>query len=404
MRLAADGHPHLTYCTSLHEGESWAEIRANIARYVLAVKAKVAPDRRFGIGLRLSSRAARELEAPEELAAFRAFLDENQLYVFTINGFSFGNFRGHRPKEDLYTRDWLDEQRLSYTNTLAHILAQLLPQEPPLEGTIGTMPLALRDRIAGENEAQLAADHLLAHVAELFRIYDTTGKVIACALEPAPGCRLETVRETIDFFERHLLSKRARARLGAMIGLNGDAAEMAIRRHLGVCFDACHMAVAYEEPRDALYAFIDSGIRVPKVQISAAIKLSLNGRRTEKLRALEEFSDDIYLHHVFERCGSTLTRYGDIPEAIEGARDHDDDQREWRVHFHVPVFRRALGAFRNTHVELQKLLDTLREDALAEHLEVETYTWDLLPPEHRCDDIVEGIAQELQWTMEEMGG
>jgi len=35
------GAAHLTYCTNIHPGESWAEVEANLARHVVAVKARV---------------------------------------------------------------------------------------------------------------------------------------------------------------------------------------------------------------------------------------------------------------------------------------------------------------------------------------------------------------------------
>src|SRR5438132_878800 len=102
------GGAHLTYCTNIHPGESWSEVRANLERHVVRVKERIAPRERFGIGLRLSAQAARELASPPLMMAFRRWLDAHDLYVFTINAFPYGAFHGTRVKEDVYRPDWLE--------------------------------------------------------------------------------------------------------------------------------------------------------------------------------------------------------------------------------------------------------------------------------------------------------
>jgi hypothetical protein len=405
MRLASLGHPHLTYCTNIHAGETWAEIRANLERYVLAVKARLAPERRFGVGLRLSAAAADTLASEAELASLRDFLRSNNLYVFTLTGTSHGEFHGERVKERVYFPDWCGDERLRYTNQLAQILAELLPNEPGLEGSISTVPGALRSRVDGDDGAIDMARRMLKHVALLHHLYEKTGKTIVMALEPEPGCYLESTADVVRFFERCLVSRDALLFLAALTGLEPSRAETVIRRHLGVCFDACHMSLAYEEPRSALYTLLGAGLRVAKVQISAGLRVAFDARRSAQLRALEPFEEDTYLHQVVEKRGDTLIRYPDLPQAMAAAQNSpaSDAPSEWRVHFRVPIFCRSLGPVRNTQVDVQKLLDTVREDGIAQHLEVETYTWNVLPPEHRRDDVVEAIAHELQWAMEEMG-
>lgn len=402
MRLAAPGQPHLTYCTNIHPGESWAEVRANLERYLLAVRARVAPDRPFGIGLRLSAQAAETLAQPRELDEFRAFLDQHRLYVFTINGFPYGPFHGVRVKEDVYLPDWLDEARLAYTDRLATLLATLLPVEPGLEGSVSTAPGAFRARVGGETDVARMADLMLRHIATLHRIREETGKTIALGLEPEPCCYLETVSETVAFFERWLFSRSAVARLAGAAGINHAAAEAALRRHVGACFDACHMAVEFEEPRAALDAFPAAGIRIAKVQLSAGLAACLDSKDAAALRALRPFAEGVYLHQVVERRGGTLTRFLDLPEALSAAAVAEPGAREWRIHFHVPLFRRELGPFLNTQDYLGAVLEVLAREDRAGHLEVETYTWDVLPEEYRREDIVTAVARELQWVMERL--
>ena len=72
MRLdRLPGNVNLTYCTNIHAGESWPDIRASLDAHVPAIKAAVAPNRALGIGLRLSGEAAASARQPDALAAFR---------------------------------------------------------------------------------------------------------------------------------------------------------------------------------------------------------------------------------------------------------------------------------------------------------------------------------------------
>ena len=58
MRLNQPDLGHLTYCTNIHAGGDWPEVRDALARTSL-VRRQVAPDRPFGVGLRLSAVAPR---------------------------------------------------------------------------------------------------------------------------------------------------------------------------------------------------------------------------------------------------------------------------------------------------------------------------------------------------------
>lgn len=399
MRLEAPGRPHLTYCTNIHPGETWEEVRANVERYVVAVKQQVAPDRPFGVGLRLSAKAAAALAEPPTFEAFRTFLDAHGLYVFTINGFPYGAFHGTRVKEDVYRPDWMDPARLAYTDRLAGLLARLLPDEAGLEGSISTLPGAFKPRVTSPADVERMAEHLVRHAATLHRLEAETGRRLGLALEPEPCCHLETVDEAIAFFERHLFGSAAAGRLAALTGVGSAASEEILRRHLGLCFDACHMAVEFEDPLSALQRLAAAGVRVFKIQVSAGLRVFLHGRDQETLAALRPFAEGVYLHQVVERSNHALRRYLDLPEALERATQ-EEKPREWRIHFHVPLFREQLGRFTNTQDYLKTLLALVRAEPVAPHLEVETYTWEVLPEEHRRQDIVTAVARELEWVRE----
>lgn len=391
---------HLTYCTNIHAGETWDEIRTNLDRYVLAVKKLVAPDQSFGVGLRLSGQAADVLSRPEELGRFRDWLRQHDLYVFTINGFPYGRFHGTPVKEQVYLPDWLDETRLTYTDRLALILAELLPDEPGLEGSVSTSPGAFKPRVRGAADVTAMATMMLRHAATLHRIRESTGRTISLAIEPEPCCYMETVAETVAFFRDHLFGSDAIGTFERLTGLGRAASEEAIRRHLTVCFDACHMAVEFEDPAAALAALRGAGIAIGKFQISAGIRVA--SVTPELLERLRPFAEGVYLHQVVERRGGRFTRYVDLPEALAAVELSGAADREWRIHFHVPLFLEQLDAFVNTQAYLRELLAMLRAGSPSRHLEVETYTWDVLPEEYRREDIVSAVARELNWVRDRL--
>ncbi|HVZ34006.1 MAG TPA: metabolite traffic protein EboE, partial [Polyangiaceae bacterium] len=251
---------HLTYCTNIHPGESWEQVFANVRSHVLAVKARIAPRAKFGVGLRLSSRAALSLAERPRLEEFRAFLAEHELYVFTINGFPYGPFHAEPVKAAVYRPDWSEAERGRYTATLARLLAELLPDG--LRGSISTVPGGFKPDLARPGARAEVARELLVQVLGLYRLARKRGREVVLALEPEPCCLLETTAETIDFFERDLLSSEARAWLAREAQVAPAAAEEIIRRHIGVCLDTCHAAIEFEEPDDTLDRLCSAGIAV----------------------------------------------------------------------------------------------------------------------------------------------
>ncbi len=400
MKVRAAGAPHLTYCTNIHAGETWPEVKNVVLNEVTAVKRAFASDVPFGVGLRLSSRAATELARGGELDEFRGTLEDRGLYVFTINGFPFGDFHGSRVKEAVYLPDWLDDERLSYTAVLGELLAALLPSDISA-GSVSTVPGAFRARVSSGAEAESMADRILRASAVFDDILARTGKTIALALEPEPFCHFETVAETITFFKEYLLSPRAIGRYATLTGLSPSEAEESVRRHVGVCFDACHMAVEFEDAADAVRRILSAGITIPKIQLSAGLEVKFS--KPEELEPLRAFADDVYLHQVIEKRSEAprLRRYLDLPEALDEVRA-TDAERTWRIHFHVPVFRESLGPFAGTQTYLREVLQLLKTSAVSPHLEVETYTWGVLPQEYRQEDVTSAVVRELDWVRQEL--
>jgi sugar phosphate isomerase/epimerase len=391
------GGPELTYCTNIHAGESWDEIAAGLDQHVPRIKAQVSPDAPFGLGLRLSGIAAAELVRPQAMARFKEQLARLGAYVFTLNAFPFGPFHGTRVKEQVYEPDWRTIERVSFTRDAANVLASLVPEGG--FGSISTVPGGFKPVGRDPSAVAMLVEHLLQAAAHLVAIERSGGRRIALALEPEPCCFLETVEETLAFFEGHLLAPAALARFAALAGLSSSEAEPALRRHLGVCYDVCHAAVEYEDPVDALERLRKAGIAAPKIQLSAAMRVpQISAAIVERLR---DFDTGVYLHQVVVRRGDRLSRYVDLPDAF--AAFHRGEARgEWRIHCHVPVFLAHLGALASTQDDLLATLRALRTDNLSPHLEVETYTWDVLPEELKTGSKADDIARELAFVLEEL--
>ncbi|HVV00362.1 MAG TPA: metabolite traffic protein EboE [Verrucomicrobiae bacterium] len=372
---------HLAYCTNVHRGETWAETFESLETFTLAIKRNLAPTNPFAIGLRLSARAARELSEPEALLRFQRWLDQHGCYVFTINGFPYGKFHGTRVKEQVYLPDWTSAERLAYTNLLFDLLARLLPEG--VEGSVSTAPCGFKPLISSQEQHKRMRKNLheaAAHIAKLTR---QTGRELHLGLEPEPGCVLETTAETVEFFE----TLRA-----------GFPADERIARHLGVNYDACHLAVEFEDAATGLNALRSHGIRLSKLHLSSALKVIMNSGRRSQLAA---FADPVYFHQTMIRRDDGSTGfYFDLDEALREEALEPGREAEWRVHFHVPLHSPPGGGLGNTSDHLLATLDWLAASPGAcRHLEIETYTWEVLPPAMKSRALAEQMIAEYQWTL-----
>jgi hypothetical protein len=334
----------------------------------------------------------------DALARFHEWLTESHLYVFTLNGFPYGTFHRARIKEHVYSPDWLEDERVVYTNVLTSILAELLPAG--IDGSVSTVPGAFRPRATTPADYDRMAEQMMRSAASLHELEQRTGKLVRLAFEPEPCCAFETSLETVSFFRDHLAHAGVE-RLARERGWTRDRAEDVLRRHLSVCLDACHLAVEFETPKETVETFAAAGIKVAKIQLSTGLQVSVGRGDVRTARHLRELVDDVYLHQVVEDTGSGLRRYVDLPEAL-ATIDASDARRTWRIHLHVPIFADGFGPLANTQPYLRELLAMQRQSPIADHLEVETYTWDVLPREFRGADVVDDICRELEWAKQQL--
>ena len=389
---------HLTYCLNIHPGESWVESLAALREKTVAVKQRVAPGVWFGAGLRLAHRAAEELTASAEARgeALDLFAAQ-QIYPFSINGFPYGRFHAGPVKENGYAPDWRTPERLHYTMQLADLLAGWLPEG--IDGSISTVPCSFKPWITNDSDLRALVENLAAAVAYLVALHEDTGREIHLGLEPEPDCYLETTAETIAFF-KEVLFVAGVAEVARILKCDRSEAEELMRRHLGVCFDTCHVALQYEDPTESLRAYQFEGIRISKIQLSAALRTASNA---ESWAALRPFAEPVYLHQVKGRGASDMRfSWYDLPAALEEAPGFPDIE-ELRVHFHVPLFFTGAGVLQSTAETLTPDFFHELRGGICSHLEIETYTFDVLPPDMHPGDVVKSIAREYAWVLDKLG-
>ncbi|MGI8747603.1 MAG: metabolite traffic protein EboE, partial [Deinococcus sp.] len=322
------------------------------------------------------------------------------LYVFTINGFPHGAFHGTPVKAEVHAPDWRSEERVQYTGRLAQILARLLPQGQ--DGGISTSPLSYRGWADRDDPAtwSLLTRQVMRVVETLVRVRGTYGKLIHLDIEPEPDGTLERSGELASFFEERLLGEGARW-LAERLGVSEAVARDHVAEHVQVCFDTCHVAVAFERSAEALETYRRVGLRVGKVQVSSALKVALPPdprQRHEIGRALRAFEESTYLHQVIQRDqDGRLSQYPDLPQAL--AALEDPQAREWRVHFHVPIFAEGFGPLASTQGSILDTFAALRGDPFTRHLEIETYTWDVLPGGLKRP-LLDSIEREYRWVQD----
>lgn len=394
-----NGLGHLTYSTLVHPGDDWEQMWHSLTTYVPQVKARVAPADRFGVSLRLSANSADTLVRNKTRRdALKRFLDDNDMYLYTVNAFPYGAFKGTRVKERVYEPDWRTDERTQYTINVAEILADVAPAG--IAPSIQTAPLGFKPRGSGPEVMTDYATHVLRVVAELVEIEARTGRTVTVALEPEPCCVLETTDEAIAFFRDYLYSGAAVQTLATLARIPVSEAHAALRRHVGIVYDICHQAVEYENISESLQNLVDAGVPVLKLQEAAALRMpDVEQSTVEQLRC---YSDTIYLTQTIEKKNGKLRRFLNLEDAFV-AWEKDPGPREWRTHFHVPVFLEELGPFSTTRSDITDALRFHKAHHLSAQLEIETYTWDVLPEDTKTGDIVDYVCRELDWVRNQLG-
>jgi sugar phosphate isomerase/epimerase len=389
-----NGLGHLTYSTLVHPADDWEQLYNSLVTYLPKVKARIAGNNPFGVCIRLSASSAATLVASsKERDKLKKFLGDNDMYVYTANAFVYGHFKGNVVKEQVYEPDWRGEERTQYTINVADVMADISPAG--IAPSIQSAPLGFKPRVTGSDVVASYTDHVLRVVAHLIALEDRTGRTVQLALEPEPYCFLETTDEVIDYFTRHLYSGASVEKLAKLAHVPISEANEELRRHLGIVYDICHQAVEYEDIPQSLQKLVDAGVPIFKFQEAAALHIPEVTKPV--VETLKRYAKTIYLTQTIQKMDGKLTKFLNVDDAI-AAFEKEPGPREWRTHIHVPVFLDDLGQFRTTRFAIEDGLKFHKQKPLSRHLEVETYTWDVLPDSLKSNDIVDYICRELEWV------
>ncbi|MEZ6124911.1 MAG: metabolite traffic protein EboE [Planctomycetaceae bacterium] len=376
----------LSYCTNVHPGRTVQEVVAGLTQYTAQVRRDF--DHPLAAGLWMARSAVTELlEDPQSLELLAQTLWQHDLCCYTLNAFPYGDFHSERVKENVYLPDWTSNDRVRYTRDCATILAQLLPEGA--EGSISTVPLGGEMNPSGPEFHATCFHHLIQMARFLKDLHTQTGRRIRLAVEPEPMCHMSSIpNQVVPQFQ---------ALFALADALNCEAD---VREYIGLCFDVCHQAVEFELIPKSFDQLADAGIRLNKIHITNAIELLSPRENSAGREALSGFVEPRYLHQTFARFSDgRIVRKLDLNQEILSATDDEFMQADaWRVHFHVPVYATELGPLRTTRPDLEAALKRLARLDYAPHLEVETYTWPVMPGtgNSQPDQLASRICQELQ--------
>ena len=346
----------------MHQTDNWEQLWKSVNTYLPAVKARVAPHEKFGVCLRTSAPSVEQLSTePTKVADLKTFFADHDLYLYTANAFVYGVFKKQVIKEDVYEPDWATPERREYTKKVANLLAELAPDG--INPSIQTAPLGFKPKVTGEDVVDAYTSNVIDVVAHLVDLKKKTGKMVTLGLEPEPRCYLETTDETITYFKDRLFSGPTAKRLAKATGLNEADAAQAMRDHMGVVFDIGHQSVGYEDIPASLQKLVDNGVQIVKLQEAASMHIP-----------------DVAAKTRWMRCRRSPRRLpvADLPE--EGREDdvvpqprgrvrglvQNPGPREWRTHFHVPVFLTELGhGFGTTRFGLEQALAVHKKTPLS---------------------------------------
>jgi len=387
---------HVGYSTNVHGSESMEEIHAFLDRFTVPVKdGIIPPDRSMGIDLRLGAALVRELDADSSaLDGLRRRLDERGLYVFGINGFPLGDFQAPVVKTSVFEPSWLESERFENTLAMGSILARLLPEG--VEGSVSTVAGGYRGHGDTPDHHRRMASTMVRAAEAFAKLSRNTGRTVTLSPEPEPDTTMEDLDSILSFYGNHVFPLARRL---------GPGGEDKIRKHLPVNLDACHMSVAFEDPREIIQALRSAGIRVGKSNVSCCPAVRDPARNAAGRRFLLALDEPRFLHQTWckDALGVVRHRLPDLPAFRNLAAADLEEIAEVRTHFHIPLFGGGGQDFISTRNETVAFLHALLDLTDCPGFAVETYTWHVLGhtplgEEAGCE-LAAGLRAEVGWTL-----
>ena len=375
------GRQELMYCANVHPTLTPEQLIQVVEQFACNLKQQRALNSML-LGSWINEALLHELQRNEQqLIRWKTLLTQHNLRVKTLNAFPQAKFHGERIKEKVYLPDWSMSERLLYTQNLATFIAQ--HQDAFAQSvTVSTVPLGYKSTWS-EAKSEQAANALLSLANFLQMLHQKTGVKIRVCLEMEPDCQLEFVEEAIDFFTRYLCIDE----------------NTTVKDYLGVCFDICHQSVMHEDITDSVDKLLQAGIVIGKVQVSSAIRIA-GQLSPEQGDVLAPFQHSPYLHQVKIKSSDKLSAFQDLTVS---ELSFLGDMADTRIHLHVPIHLSVFAqGIETTQQQIKALLACLPNLGYKPDLEVETYTWGILNPDNKSENLVENLVKEINWLESEM--
>jgi hypothetical protein len=372
---------NLSYCLNAFDFTSdWKYTLTEIDRCFNTVRemSGFSSDKMTGLGFWTSEFFLELMRDPDNFRYLQEFLEKRNYYISTVNAFPYGVFHNQPVKDKVYMPNWLNEKRVDFTIKAAEFLEKFLPDGG--SGSISTLPGAYRRHIRDYNgdSLRLIARNLEKTAEYLAYLYEKTGKKIRLGIEMEPDCIWETPDEFAGFYKKYMLPNRYS------------------REYIGVCYDTCHQELIENGPGAGLEILERYEIPVVKIQLSAALQIQ-NGA---KFADIKEFDEPVYLHQtrIFnEKNGTICETFSDIPEL----RSYSGDDVTLKCHFHLPLFWDSDNtSFKSARKELLAVIRYIKANpGFCRDLEIETYTYSVLPDCVDFRSIGSAVSKEYDWVV-----
>ncbi len=381
----------LGYSSNLHAAEGVDDLALVLSTFAAQARETLGW-RRLGIDLRLGSIAIAELRDAAKLADLRRALDQSGLVAHTLNGFPLGRFQDAVVKQGAYRPDWTSDERVADSIALIGIALALSDASVV---SVSTVPGSYRPFGAEANDPIRIAANLGRWAAAAARAARDGKRRVVLALEPEPWCLLENSFDVAAFW-RGPLAEHGVAACAA--DLDGDlgAARDAVADHLGICFDTCHISLAFEDQAAAVARMTDAGAGIAKIQVSAAPEVIRPDEDPTGVAELKALAEPRFLHQTAASShAGSIVKVEDLDQ-LDACLARLPGAHAVRSHFHIPLFRapRTTGLSSTIEDSVTGLRAALAANPAA-HLSVETYTWSVLAEDQR--DALAGTVRELDF-------
>jgi hypothetical protein len=340
-------------------------------------KSLISSKEMLGLGFWTSSNFLKLMQCDENIGYLQKFLKSRNYFISTVNAFPYGVFHNQPVKDKVYLPNWLNEKRVEFTIKAAVFLQKFLPENGI--GSISTLPGAYKLHIKSSDHKIMKqiADNLEKVAESLAYIYEATGKKIRLGVEMEPDCIWETPEEFVGFYNNYL------------------SAFKYAPEYIGVCYDTCHQELIESTPGAGLRIFLNNDIPIVKIQLSAALEI----QNIEFFKNIKNFDEHVYLHQtrIFNNHGEISEKFIDIP----CLKTMSEEDAILKCHFHLPIFWDEKGKFfASARKELLKTLDFLKKNPnICQDIEIETYTYNVLPDCINNNDITSAVVNEYKWVM-----